>query len=161
MLSRVLDPNAVEVEPVAWRISTPAARARRPLPAAHGGEAAVLGARIQELTEASERQAQQAYEAGHRAGEVTGRAVSQEAVRQAVEKLSEAVGEVAGARADVLRRAEADVVKLSIEIARRVIDEDLRGSPKANRNLRREIRGWGARRLATMSPTQSSPPRRT
>jgi len=125
MLSRVLDPNAVEVEPVAWRISTPAARARRPLPAAHGGEAAVLGARIQELTEASERQAQQAYEAGHRAGEVTGRAVSQEAVRQAVEKLSEAVGEVAGARADVLRRAEADVVKLAIEIARRVLHREL------------------------------------
>ena len=46
-------------------------------------------------------------------------------MKQVVEKLSETIGEVAGARAEALRRAEADVVKLSMEIARRVLHREL------------------------------------
>jgi flagellar assembly protein FliH len=125
MISRVLDPGAVEVKPVTWRVAAPASCVTRPRSAGHGDEAAFLRARIQELTEASEEQAHQASEAGHRAGEIAGRAAAQDDVKQAVEKLSETIGEVGGARAEALRRAEADVVKLSIEIARRVLHREM------------------------------------
>ena len=125
MPSRVFDPDAVEVKPVAWRAAAPAARARRPLSPGYGDEAALLRARIQELTEDSGKQVRQAHEAGHRAGEIAGRAAAQEAVNQALEKLSETIGNVAAARGEALRRAEADVVKLCIEIARRVLHREL------------------------------------
>jgi flagellar assembly protein FliH len=125
MISRVLDPGAVEVKPVTWRVAAPVARVKRPLSAGYGDEAAFLRARIQELTEASEEQARQANQAGHRAGEIAGRAAAQDDVKLAVEKLGETIGEVAGARAEALRRAEADVVKLSIEIARRVLHREM------------------------------------
>jgi flagellar assembly protein FliH len=125
MISRVLDPDAVEVKQVTWRAAAPAARVKRPLSEGHGDEAAFLRARIQELTEASEEQARQANQAGHRAGEIAGRAAAQDDVKLAVEKLGETIGEVAGARAEALRRAEADVVKLSIEIARRVLHREM------------------------------------
>ena len=125
MVSRVLDPDAVELKPVAWRVAAPAARVARTLSAGPGDEAALLRARIQELTDAADIQACQAKEAGHRAGEIAGRAAAQSEVKQVVEKLSETIGEVAGARAEALRRAEADVVKLSMEIARRVLHREL------------------------------------
>ena len=72
MLSRVHDPDAVEIVPVTWRVAAPPARVTRPHSAGHGDEAALLRARIQQLTEASEEQAHQASEAGHRAGEIAG-----------------------------------------------------------------------------------------
>jgi flagellar assembly protein FliH len=125
MLSRVLDPETFEIKPVAWRAAASCARPRRPLPPGHGDEAALLRARIQEVTEASEEHARQASEASRRAGEIAGRAAAQDLVRQAVEKLGDTIGELAAARADVLCRAEADVVKLSIEIARRVIHREV------------------------------------
>jgi len=125
MVSRVLDPDAVELKPVAWHVAAPVARVARGLSAGPGDEAAQLRARIQELTDAADIQACQAKEAGHRAGEIAGRAAAQSEVKQVVEKLSETIGEVAGARAEALRRAEADVVKLSMEIARRVLHREL------------------------------------
>jgi flagellar assembly protein FliH len=124
-LSRVFDPDAVEVKPITWRVSTPAARVKHLPSAGRGDEAALLRVRIQELTEDSEKQARQANEAGHRAGLIAGREAAQDDVNQTVEKLSETIGEVAGARAEALRRAETDVVKLSIEIARRVLHREL------------------------------------
>jgi flagellar assembly protein FliH len=125
MLSRVLDPEAVQVKSVAWRGAAPVACGAGPLSPAHGDEAASLRARIQQLTEAAEKQALKASEAGHRAGEIAGRAAAQDEVNRAIQQLSESIGEVAGAREEVLRRAEADVVKLSIEIARRVLHREL------------------------------------
>ena len=125
MVTRVLDPQAVEIKSVAWRPAAPAPRAPRRPSAGPNDELAALRARIRELTETAEAQARQAFDAGHRAGEIAGRAAAQEAVNEAVEKLGQTIGDVAGARADALRRAEADVVKLSIEIARRVLHREL------------------------------------
>jgi len=125
MLSRVLDPETLEIKPVAWRAAAPGARARRPPSTGHGDESALLRARIQELTEAAEKQARQASESSHRAGEIAGRAAAQDAVKQAVQKLGDTIGELGAARGDVLRRAETDVVKLSIEIARRVLHREV------------------------------------
>jgi flagellar assembly protein FliH len=126
MLSRVLDPETFEVKPVAWRAAASCVRPRRSLLAGgHADEAALLRARIQEVTEASEENARQASEASRRAGEIAGRAAAQDAVTQAVEKLGDTIGEVAAARAGILHRAEAEVVKLSIEIARRVLHREV------------------------------------
>ena len=46
-------------------------------------------------------------------------------VREAVEKLAATVVEVAATRSDAIRRAEADIVRLSIEIARRILHREL------------------------------------
>lgn len=135
ILSRVFDSEAVEVKAVSWRAALPVAFTKRPLSAGRGDEAALLTVRIQELTEASESQARQAYEAGLRAGEIAGRTAAEDAGKQAVDKLSETIGEVAATRADVVHRAEADVVKLSIEIARRVLHRELSLDPSALEGL--------------------------
>lgn len=125
MVSRVLDSDSVEVKPVAWRAGAPSVRVRHAHPTGRMDEASMLRARLQELTQAAEEQARRAHEEGHRAGVVAGRAAAQEEVNLAVEKLGEVIAELAGARTDAMRRAEADVVKLSIEIARRVLHREL------------------------------------
>ena len=125
MVSRVLDSDSVEVKPVAWRAGAPSVRVRHAPPTARMDEASMLRARLQELTQAAEEQARQAHEAGHRSGVAAGRAAAQDEVNLAVEKLGQVIAELAGARTDAMRRAEADVVKLSIEIARRVLHREL------------------------------------
>jgi flagellar assembly protein FliH len=125
MVSRVLESDSVEVKPVAWRAGAPAIRVKRAPPTGRTDEASMLRTRLQELTQATEEQARRAHEEGHRAGVAAGRAAAQDEVNLAVEKLGEVIVELAGARTDAMRRAEADVVKLSIEIARRVLHREL------------------------------------
>jgi flagellar assembly protein FliH len=60
-----------------------------------------------------------------REGEATARQSAESQVREAVEKLAATVVEVAATRSDAIRRAEADTVRLSIEIARRILHREL------------------------------------
>jgi flagellar assembly protein FliH len=76
-------------------------------------------------------QLQVAYESGVREGEATARQKLEGEVRRAVEQLAVSAAQVAASRADALRRAEADVVQLSMEIARRVLHRELSVDPAA------------------------------
>lgn len=126
MLSRILTEDSADVQPVAWRkgaaVLTDSAR-----PVADNAPSDILQlrARITELSAAAEQQARQAYETGLRTGEGAARKVLESEVRAAVDRLTATIADVAAARSDVLQRAEADTVRLAIEIARRVLHREL------------------------------------
>ena len=129
MLSKVIRPEDVEVVHIEWR--TGAAPGRRPLspagagPGAADAETAALKARLAEAASAAERRIREAYNEGLREGDIAGRRGAQAQVDQAVERLAATIDDVAGMRAGIVRRAESDIVRLAIEIARRVLHREL------------------------------------
>ena len=128
MLSRVLKDAGLEVARVSLRRRTvPCAAAAPPQdPGAGGaGEAAQFRARIAELEAAVETQSRQSYLEGVRAGEESARLSLESGVRDVALKLAETIAELAETRSGIIRRAEADTVRLSIEIARRVLHREL------------------------------------
>jgi flagellar assembly protein FliH len=139
MLSRVLTENAADAQPVTWRQGAAIpTKPARPVPeGAPGGEVLQLRARITELTAAAEQQARQAYEAGLRAGEGNARKALESEIQAAIDRLTATIADVAGARAGVIQRAEADTVRLAIEIARRVLHRELTVDPNALEALAR------------------------
>jgi flagellar assembly protein FliH len=115
----------VEVAPVPWRDRpAPSAPAAQPAPAADL-EVARLRGRIAELEAVLETKSRQSYEAGVRAGEESARRDFETGVRESAQQLAATIAELAGTRAETIRRAEADTVRLSIEIARRVLHREL------------------------------------
>jgi flagellar assembly protein FliH len=77
------------------------------------------------LAAENEQKERQAYESGRREGEANARHQAQSEVREMIEQLAATIAEVAGARNDAIRRAEADIVQLSVEIARRILHREL------------------------------------
>ena len=128
MLSKIINESAIEVKPVVWRRSV-AAPPRTPHPERPRTEAAdeanQLRVRISELDSVRERESRKAYEAGLQAGEISARQHADEEVRATVEKLAITITEIASLRADMLSRAEADTVRLTIEIARRILHREV------------------------------------
>src|SRR5580704_16653677 len=130
MLSRVLD-EVTDAQPVTWRRG-PAIQTK-PAEPVHGAPAldktaediAKLRARIIELTAAAEQQARQAYETGLRTGEGAARKALEAETRAAIDRLATTIVDIAATRGDVINRAEADTVRLAIEIARRVLHREL------------------------------------
>jgi len=126
MLSRVLNEDAADVQPVTWRQGTgiPASPAQ-PVHDTAPADILQLRARITEMSAAGEQQARQAYETGLRTGEGAARKALEAETRAAIDRLTTSVVDIAAARADVIQRAEADIVRLAIEIARRVLHREL------------------------------------
>jgi flagellar assembly protein FliH len=130
MRSRVLAESAADAQPVTWRqraASMPSipARPADPTPDAAPGEVLKLRARLIELGAAAEQQARQAYETGLRTGEGTARKALESETRAAIDRLTATILDVAATRTEVIHRAEADLVRLAIEIARRVLHREL------------------------------------
>jgi flagellar assembly protein FliH len=80
---------------------------------------------------AVERQIRQAYESGVRDGEASGRRAIEDHVEQVVGRMAAALADVAAARVQVIGRARTDVVRLSLDIARRVLHRELTVDPAA------------------------------
>jgi flagellar assembly protein FliH len=131
MLSRVL--TDADAQPVSWRqgpaIPTKPAQAAsavsEPAPDKTAEDIAKLRARITELTAAAEQQARQAYETGLRTGEASARKALEQETRTAIDRMTATVVDVSAARGEVIQRAEADTVRLAVEIARRVLHREL------------------------------------
>ena len=126
MLSRVLTEADAQVTPAAWLGPGPggAVPAARPQHRFES-EAEARKTRSEEMDAAIELRVRQAHESGFREGEAAARQRTESQVREAVEKLAATVVEVAATRSDAIRRAEADMVRLSIEIARRILHREL------------------------------------
>jgi len=127
MLSKVLKGDGLELAPVRWRRHTvvPAAAPRPDTPSAASAEIAQLRARITELEAAIEAKSRQSYTAGVRAGEESARQSLEAGVRETAQKLADTIVAVSETRGETIRRAEADTVRLSIEIARRVLHREV------------------------------------
>lgn len=124
MLARVLGESA-KLQPVPWLKTRMAAPEARQAPAASAEDVLPLRSRIAELEAALETTARQSHEAGFRAGADAARGQMEAEVRGAVERLAETVADLAKTRAETIRRAEADTVRLAIEIARRVLHREI------------------------------------
>lgn len=126
MLSKVLPEAEADAQPVAWRqgVAIPT-KPGQPLPGGAPGEVLKLRARITEINAAAEQQARQAYETGLRTGEGAARKALEAETRAAIDRVTATVADIAATRAEVLQRAEADTVRLAIEIARRILHREL------------------------------------
>jgi len=91
--------------------------------------------RIAELEEQIARQAGEARQAGYREGEAAGRSQAAAEVQPVLEKLARGIEEIARLRPGLVREAEAELVELSLGIARRILRRELAVDPDAVRGL--------------------------
>jgi len=137
MLSRRITGEEADAIPVIWRSRLSA----RALQKERGGKlespSDASGPAGEEGNAAIQERVRQAHEAGFREGEAAGRQNAEAEVHKAVERLAAAVADIAGARNEAIRRAEADTVRLSIEIARRILHRELCLDPSALEALAR------------------------
>lgn len=122
----------------------PPARTVSPEPPPEGAECAVevdagkvsrLRARTAELERNLEQRVEEARQLGFREGEAAGRRQAAGEVEPVLERLASALATVAELRSRVLRKAESDMVRLAMEIARRVLHRELTIDPRAIEGL--------------------------
>jgi flagellar assembly protein FliH len=133
MSSKVLSPDdATSAIRVAWKqvLLSDADSGRGP--ASRGPDLTQATARI-------ERQAEQrvgeAYAAGFREGEAAGTKRAAGELEPALARLARSIQEMAGLRAQMRREAEADMLRLALEIARRVLRREMAVDPDAMRGV--------------------------
>jgi flagellar assembly protein FliH len=130
MLARLLPDSVSDWKALAVRrCATLPVRTSTPAPAhddsALLADAAQLRGKLAEMDASAEQRARQAYDSGFHAGEIETRQKLESEVRLSIERLAAAIAEVPQARAETIRRAEGDTVRLAIEIARRVLHREL------------------------------------
>jgi len=129
MLSRVISESDCVCSPTAWR--------NRDVPEAAPEEEAVQAAERDPppdrmiLAAEIEQKVREAYESGRRDADIESRSRAESQVREAIERLAATIVEIAGTRNEAIRRAEADTVRLSLEVARRVLHRELTIDPSA------------------------------
>jgi flagellar assembly protein FliH len=92
---------------------------------ARTGEAARLHAQLEELTVKLDQQTRAAFEQGFREGEAATFQKFEAETRASLGRLSEAIAEIPQRRTEAIRRAEGDIVRLTVAIARRVVHREL------------------------------------
>jgi flagellar assembly protein FliH len=94
-----------------------------------------LERRISEIEAAFVEREHAAREAGFREGEAVGKAQAEVEVRSAIGQLSQSIAEMDQYRTRLFRQSEADAVRLSIAIARRVLRREITLDPSAIEGL--------------------------
>ena len=120
-----------EVEPVLWR-RVPSAGAARPATRETPQDEA---RRLAQLEQQTEQHAREAYAAGLREGEAAARGRSAAEIQQTIGRLARAIDEIAGLRPRLRAEAEADLIRLALAIARRVLRRELVIDPEALHGL--------------------------
>lgn len=130
MSSKVLHPDdSQSVCPVAWRqvrMEGQADGARQPMDSA---------SRVAQLESHYQQKVQDARFAGAREGEEAGRKRAAAELQPVLDRLAHSVQDLANLRARLRREAEADVVKLALAIARRILLRELSVDPDALHGL--------------------------
>ena len=128
MSSKILLPDKQgEACPVVWR----------QVEGAGGGCASPQepAAQRAQLEQQYQQRVHEARAAGLREGEAAARNRAAAELQVVIERLSQAIQEIAGLRARLRREAEADLVRLSLAIARRVVRRELAMDPDALHGL--------------------------
>jgi flagellar assembly protein FliH len=110
-------------------LSTPGAQ-----PAA-ADEGALLRAQLAQLQQQCEQRVRDAQAAGMREGEAAGRARAMSEVQPVLDRLGRAIDEIGGLRARLRAEAEADLVQLSLAIAKRILRREMAIDPDALHGL--------------------------
>jgi len=142
MLSKLLRiPDQKDVRPYTWRTSSGStvrdrsfqasgAPAATPPPAVLSeAQSLLLKTRMGELEVSAGRRNKEARDAAYMEGEKAAKDQDAASVRIVVEKLAQSIQELAGLRAKLRGQAEADVVRLAMAIAKRVIHRELSTDP--------------------------------
>jgi|ERR1039458_2671563 flagellar assembly protein FliH len=124
----VLADASAAADPVVWRQVQPGAVAGSP-----GGEAIGRLAQIEQQN--NQEQVSEARAAGLREGEAAARNSAAAELKRALDRLAQSIQELAGWRARLRHDAEADLVQLAVQIARRVIRREIAVDPDALRGL--------------------------
>ena len=82
-----------------------------------------------------EQKVREAQAAGVREGEAAGRAGAMAEVQPVLDRLARSIDEISGLRARLRAEAEADLVQLSLAIARRVLRREIALDPEALHGL--------------------------
>ena len=90
-----------------------------------GGFAARCARGSPRLSAATEQQAKAAHITGFQAGQEASRQAAQAEVRATLETLASTIAQISSLRTETIHNAEADTVRLAIEIARRVLHREL------------------------------------
>jgi flagellar assembly protein FliH len=90
-----------------------------------------LRSQVEELTSLVDRGTKDAQDQGFRAGEMAARRSLEAELRETVSALAKKIAEIAAQGPEIIRRAEADTVRLAIEIARRVLHREITVDPSA------------------------------
>ncbi len=90
-----------------------------------------LHSRVEELTALLDRNTKDAWQQGFQAGETAARKSLEKDVHDTTSTLARTISEVAAQRPETIRRAEADTVRLAIEISLRVLHRELSVDPSA------------------------------
>jgi flagellar assembly protein FliH len=91
--------------------------------------------RIAQLQKQFEQQTREAHAAGLREGEAAGRQRAAAELQPVIDRLARSIEEIGGLRARLRAEAEADLIQLSLAIARRVIRRELAIDPEALHGL--------------------------
>ncbi len=126
--------EAVEFAPVVWR-APGAALAPAPDSGTAPGEAVQARAQIEQIEHEAEQRVREARAAGVREGEAAGRGRAQAEMQAAIERLARSIDEIASLRGRLRAEAEADLLKLSLAIARRILRRETALDPDALHGL--------------------------
>jgi flagellar assembly protein FliH len=142
MLSKLLrGSDQKEVRPYAWRPSAGALvrepslqtsgpqGERKPVVVLSEAQSLLLKTRMGELETTAARRNKEVRDAAYIEGERAARDQDAASVRIVVEKLAQSIQDLAGMRAKLRGQAEADVVRLALAIAKRVIHRELSTDP--------------------------------
>ena len=139
MSSRILPPDdSGDVAPLVWRRIPPAggtAPAGGAAPAANAPPPPDDAPRLALLQQQAEQRARESYAAGLREGEAAGRSRAAADLQQVVDRLVRSIDEIATFRPRLRAEAEADMIRLSLAIARRVLRRELAIDPEALHGL--------------------------
>jgi flagellar assembly protein FliH len=104
-----------------------------PDPVCHPDPALIetLQSKIAALERELERREQSALRAGFEKGRAAGEQEAAARLTEVIDRFAATVADLAGRRGQLRRDAEADVVKLAIAIARRVLHRELNADPEA------------------------------
>jgi len=125
MLSRVWSETAGDVMPLVWPSSQASTELVPHSVSASEQESATLRAHLVGLKDSMEQQVRESFEAGRAEGENHVRHQFEDEVRRTVENLASGISETIAFRHDLFRQAESDIVRLAIEIARRILHREL------------------------------------
>lgn len=144
MSSRICSPaEGINVEAFRWeRVagSAPAPAAPTAEPSAElSEELKAARQELERLRVTLVRQTAEAEQRGHAAGRASALAELESEHRAALERLGRGVSELAAVRPRLRREAEADLVRLSLSIAKRVLHRELATDPEAITGVVRAI----------------------
>jgi flagellar assembly protein FliH len=132
MSSKVFGPKQpMDTNPVAWKLMGPGGTPPAPPKDAPPDVSAIKA----QLERQWEHKVAEARAAGLREGEAAGRSRAAAEVQPVIERMTRAIEEIAQLRARLRREAEADMLQLSLAIARRVLRREMAIDPEAMHGL--------------------------